>query len=180
MAADRILGAILAGGNSSRFGSDKALAKHDGTALFDLVRAGLTPQVDAIVCCGREWPGLTTLTDRPEPGLGPLAGLCAALCYAHTNGFERVLSVPVDVLPVPGKLIEVLGGAGPTVLASQFLVGLWPTSLALQLEEHLRAGKRAVRSWIEVSGARYIDDSRLGLVNINRTADFERLPGLDR
>jgi molybdopterin-guanine dinucleotide biosynthesis protein A len=180
MASSRVLGAILAGGNSARFGSDKALAQLDGTALFDLVRAGLAPQVDAVVCCGRDWPGLAALTDRPEPGLGPLAGLCAALHHAETKGFERVLAVPVDVLPVPESLIEVLGRTGPTVLASQFLVGLWPAALAAQLEEHLRAGKRAVRSWIEVSGARYIDDSRLGLVNINRTADFERLPGPDR
>lgn len=174
MASNAILGAIIAGGTSARFGSDKAVARLGGAMLFDRVRIALGPQVAELVSCGRTWPDLITLADRPEPGLGPLAGLCAALHHAQENGFNQVLSVPVDVLPVPENLVEILGGEGPSVLASQFLVGLWPAQLAAPLETHLRAGRRAVRSWIEVAGARHVDDEGLSLVNINRTADFEQ------
>jgi molybdenum cofactor guanylyltransferase len=180
MAGERILGAILAGGSSARFGSDKAVALLDGQMLFDLVHAGIAPQVDDLFVCGRDWPGITALADRPEPGLGPLSGLCAALFHAQANGFDRVLSVPVDVLPVPKNLVEVLGGAGPSVLESQFLIGLWPAALAPQLEEHLWSGRRAVRSWIEVSGARYVDDADLTLFNINRASDLGQLAEPER
>lgn len=175
MAGQRILGAILAGGNSERFGSDKALAELGGQKLFDHVHVRLAPQVDAVVCCGRDWPGLTVLVDRPEPGLGPLAGLCAALLHAEANGFDTVISVPVDVVPVPPNLADLLGHHAPSVLTNQFLVGLWPAALGASLERHLANGKRAVRSWLDSSNVRYVDDSGLKLVNINHTHDIYRL-----
>ncbi len=176
MSDNRILGAILAGGGSTRFGSDKARAEVEGQPLFDHARNALAPQVDTLICCGRDWPDLLALSDHPEPGLGPLGGLCAALRFAAANGFAEVLTVPVDVLPVPANLAKVLG-EGPAVLAGQFLIGRWPAALAGQLEAHLLGGKRAVRSWLDVIEARLIDDSALGLVNINRAADIARLAG---
>jgi molybdenum cofactor guanylyltransferase len=180
MVSQRILGAIIAGGSSARFGSDKAVAEIDGQMLFDRVFTGLAPQVNGVVSCGRSWPGLAMLADRPEPKSGPLAGLCAALYHAQANGFDLVLSVPVDVLPVPENLVEVLGDSGPSVLAGQFLVGLWPARLAQQLERHLLGGQRAVRSWLEATGAMLVDDSHLGLVNINRAADLRQVARPDR
>ena len=69
---ERLLGAIVAGGRSRRFGSDKARATVEGRTLFDHVVGALSPQVADIVLCGRDWPGFDSLDDRPEPGLGPL------------------------------------------------------------------------------------------------------------
>ena len=175
MSDTRILGAILAGGASTRFGSDKAQAAFGGAPLFEHVRSALTPQVSALVCCGRDWPGMPALPDRPEPALGPLGGLCAALHHAEAHGFAQVLTVPVDVLPVPENLVQILGSEGPAVLAGQFLIGLWPSALAAQLEDHLHSGKRAVRSWLDISGARFVDDRGLGLVNVNSAHDLAQL-----
>lgn len=69
-----ILGAILAGGKSSRFGCDKALALVHNKPLMQHAIDRLEPQVDAIVCCGHAWPNIEMISDLPTQGLGPLGG----------------------------------------------------------------------------------------------------------
>jgi hypothetical protein len=71
----RTLGAILAGGRSRRFGSDKALARLGGERLIDRAAAALRPQVDRLIVCGRVMPAMVCVADRPSPDLGPLGGL---------------------------------------------------------------------------------------------------------
>jgi molybdopterin-guanine dinucleotide biosynthesis protein A len=171
--ADSILGAILAGGQSRRFGSDKALAMIDGIKLIDHVVAALTPQVDALVVCGRSWPGLRTIPDRPDPGLGPLAGLNAALHYALAHGHQGVLTAPVDIVPLPLDLRARLAGGPPRTLLRQHAVGYWPAALAPQLDRYLGSGERSIRGWIASSGAEAVDDSALDLRNINFVEDLK-------
>ena len=78
----KILGAILAGGQSRRFGSDKAVATWHGKALLDHVADALRPSCAQLIVVGRTWPGLETIADYPAPGLGPLGGLAGALAGA--------------------------------------------------------------------------------------------------
>ncbi|MBK7285216.1 MAG: hypothetical protein IPI83_13530 [Sphingomonadales bacterium] len=49
---------------------------------------------------GRNWQDHVVLDDRPHIDMGPLAGLCAALHFGATNGFDYVHSAACDVLPV--------------------------------------------------------------------------------
>ncbi len=170
----RLLGAIIAGGASRRFGSDKAMARIAGRSLLNHVRAALVPQVDDLVVCGRDVAGLRCISDRPQPGLGPLGGIAAALADARTRGFDAVLTVPIDVFPLPGDLVARFGGAGPAVFEAQYLIGLWPAALAKQLDAHLADGQRSLRSWMDATGARRIDDSELGLFNINHREELDR------
>lgn len=166
-----VLGAIIAGGKSVRFGSDKAAAIINGVAMIEQVHAALREQVDAVIVCGRTWADWPMVADLPVPGLGPLGGLNAALAYARSNGFEHVVSVPVDTLPLPTGLVGLLSPA-PAAFSAQPLIGMWPASLGGQLSRHLQAGQRSVRSWIEASGCRPIDDGIWGLRNINRPDDL--------
>ncbi|MCA1197276.1 molybdenum cofactor guanylyltransferase [Sphingomonas sp. R647] len=170
---DSILGAILAGGKSRRFGSDKALATIDGIKLIDHVVAALTPQVDALIVCGRSWRDLRSLPDRPDPGLGPLAGLNAALHYALVHGHDGVLSAPVDIFPLPLDLRARLAGGSPRTLLRQHAIGYWPTALAPLLDRYLASGERSIRGWITSSGAEAEDDSALDLHNINSVSDLK-------
>jgi molybdopterin-guanine dinucleotide biosynthesis protein A len=168
---EKILGAVLAGGQSRRFGSDKALADIDGQPMLDCVVAALTPQVEMVVICGREWPGLVSLADRPSGGAGPLAGLNAALHHAAGVGYAGVLAVPMDVLPLPADLRERLAGQGAAVFTRQHAIGYWPMHLAELLDSYLADGHRRIDGWINLVGARRVEEP-FPMRNINRPEDL--------
>jgi molybdopterin-guanine dinucleotide biosynthesis protein A len=170
-----ILGAILAGGRSRRFGSDKALARMpDGRMLIDHAIAGLSPHVDALVVCGRAGG----LDDRPAPDMGPLGGLNAALHHAATRGFAGVLTSGCDMPFYPRDLPAALSGDSAAILSGQQLLGWWPVTLATALDAHLAEDNdRSIRGWLERIGARAVDIPGLVLPNINRPEDLARLSG---
>lgn len=172
-----VLGAVLAGGRSSRFGSDKARALLDGRALLDHVVAALEPQVDAVLICGRPHPVLPWVPDRPGPDLGPLGGLCAALSYARDGGFAGVVSVGCDLPRLPDDLVGRLVGDGAAIVEGCPIVGYWPSPLADDLLAHLgRGGTHAVRAWARTTGAREIRPA-VPLLNVNTPADLLRAAG---
>ncbi len=169
MAQGRRLGAILAGGASRRFGSDKALAQHRGRPLIAHVADALLAQCDALVICGRDWGGWPALADSPAPGLGPMGGLCAALRHAQALGFAELLCAPCDLLGI-GEAAERLR-PGPAVADGQWLLGLWPADLADALGNLLgQEGAVSARRWIAVSGAALCTVP--GLSNINSPTDL--------
>lgn len=174
----RILGTVLAGGQSRRFGSDKAVALFNGVALIERVIAALRPQVDALVSCGRRIDSCDCLADRPIPDLGPLGGLNAALHHAQANGFDRVVSVPCDAPFLPADLVARLSEP-PSYASTMPVIGLWPSVLSETLDRHLATSDdRSMRRWAAITGARAID---LGaLVNVNTLADLDQLASATR
>jgi len=164
----RILGAVLAGGESRRFGSDKAEALLDGKRLIDHAAASIAPFCETVVIVGREGG----VPDRPGPGLGPLGGLCGALLYGAENGFDAVLTTACDVPDLPEALLSTLVAAALAVVADLPVVGVWPTTLAERLAAYLENGApRAMRIWREAAGATLVpwpDPIR----NINRPEDL--------
>lgn len=169
----RILGAILAGGRSSRFGSDKALARMaDGRTLIDHAMAGLAPHVATVVICGREGG----LPDRPAPDMGPLGGLNAALHHALDHGFAGVLTTGCDMPFYPAALPAALIGEGAAILKGQQLLGWWPATLSPQLDAHLAAdNNRSIHGWLARIGARIVAMPGLVLPNVNRPEDLANL-----
>lgn len=168
------LGAVLAGGGSTRFGSDKAEALLAGTPLIDHVIAALERQCDAVVVCGRERVGTTGIADRPRPGEGPLGGLNAALHHARAGGYDEVLSAACDNAGLPDDLAARLSPP-PSYIEDQPVIGLWPAAMADALDAWLESqDNRAMKGWIEASGARAV---RLPLkaANINRPEDLAEL-----
>ena len=175
----RVLGAILAGGQASRFGSNKALALYRGRPLIAHVAQALGGQVDTVAICGGEpvLPGACHLTDRPLAGLGPLGGLAAALFYASNNGFDSVASVGCDTPLLPGNLINLLGATGfASYLENMPLIGWWPTGLTDALDAFLtRDSRRSMRGWAEAAGARPVNFVGQ-IANINTPDDLGALP----
>ncbi len=169
-----ILGCVLAGGQSSRFGSDKAEAKLDGQSLLALAVARLSGWCDQVVVAGRETALAPTLPDWPRPGMGPLAGLAAALHLASDEGFGAVLSIGVDAPALPDGLPELLSPA-PAYLAAQPVIGLWPVSTSAQLDEILKSARRhSMRAFAERIGARTVELT-VPPPNINTPADLAAL-----
>ncbi len=166
-----LLGAILAGGQARRFGSDKAQALYGGARLIDRVAAAMVAQSGALVVCGREEPGFRCIPDWPEPGLGPLGGLAAALRHADENGFAGVLSAGVDAPDLPHDLARALAGEGAAIVESQPVVGLWPASAAPMLEAFLDSGGRSLYRFADHIAARRVDLAH-PLMNVNRPEDL--------
>ncbi|MFP4311547.1 MAG: molybdenum cofactor guanylyltransferase [Nitriliruptoraceae bacterium] len=100
--ADRatVGGAVLAGGRSRRMGQDKAGIEVGGVPLLARTRSALAAALDPgapVVVVGSPTgprPG-PWIADR-RPGLGPLAGLEAALVWAGERGLSGVLVAGVD------------------------------------------------------------------------------------
>ena len=103
----KTLGAVLAGGQSRRFGSDKAVAMLDGQTLLDHALAALRPHCDAVVVVGRG-----KIADWPRADMGPLGGIAAALIHAVDQGFNQVLTVSVDCVRLPPDVRERLLALG--------------------------------------------------------------------
>lgn len=169
----RILGAVLAGGRATRFGSDKALARMaDGRTLIDHAMTGLAPHVAAVVICGRGGG----LPDRPAPDMGPLGGLNAALHHALDHGFAGVLTTGCDMPLYPATLPAALIGEGAAILKGQQLLGWWPATLASELDDHLsEENNRSIHGWIDRVHARVVEIPGMVLPNINRPEDLASL-----
>lgn len=169
-----VLGAVLAGGRSRRFGSDKAVALLDGARLIDRVLGALRDQVDAVIVCGREMPGAACVADRPGPDLGPLGGINAALRYGLDHGFAEVVSVPCDAPFLPRDLVVRLAGSVPRYAAMLPVIGRWPVALADTLDTHLaKSHDRSMRHWVQAIGAAPV--ALESLANVNTVADLHRL-----
>ncbi|OBV10643.1 molybdenum cofactor guanylyltransferase [Erythrobacter dokdonensis] len=167
----RLLGAILAGGQARRFGSDKAQALFEGTRLIDRVAAALLAQTDRLVVCGREEPGFACIPDWPEAGLGPLGGLAAALRHAGEQGSTHVLSAGVDAPDLPHSLAAALAGEGAAIVESQPVVGLWPAEAAPLLADFIAGGGRSLYRFADHIGARRVMLAAR-LMNVNRPEDL--------
>ncbi len=169
----KLLGAVLAGGQSRRFGSDKAQALLGGTTLLDHAVAALRAQCHRIVIVRRESGPDPAIPDRPRPGLGPLGGIAGALAYAAREGFDAALTVPVDCFRLPANLRDLLAPP-PAFFAAQPVIGLWPVQ-ALPLLDALLSEEddRSVRGFARRIGARAVE-SDIDLPNINRPSDLDR------
>lgn len=167
----KIAGAILTGGQSSRFGSDKAVALYDGLPLIAHVHAALMPQCQTVIVAGRAYGGLVAVDDMPRGDMGPLGGLCAALNWARDNGFEAVLSAPCDCPELPRDLFELLSYPD-AFIESQPVIGLWNVEAADHLLRWLeRTQRKSMLAWIEETSARAVK-LPAPLMNVNYPSDL--------
>jgi molybdopterin-guanine dinucleotide biosynthesis protein A len=167
MTAARTLGVVLAGGQSRRFGSDKALAQIAGRSLIARAQASLERQCDAVVIAGRE-PGVA---DRPRAGMGPLGGLNGALHHAARHGFDAVLAIPVDGFDLPADVLAELS-PGPAYAIDAPVIGLWPVALRGELDAFLAEDTvHSLRAFALRTGARGVRLSR-NPFNINTPGDL--------
>ena len=102
-------GFVLAGGNSSRMGQDKALIPLAGVALVEhaltiLRSAGLGPRIAGAKTDLSFYA--PTIADEPsQSGRGPLSGICSALA---SSSAQYTVFLPVDLPLLPASLIGYL------------------------------------------------------------------------
>jgi molybdopterin-guanine dinucleotide biosynthesis protein A len=167
-----ILGCVLAGGQSTRFGSDKALAELNGQTLLTRAVDALSGWCEQVVVAGRETAPAPTLPDWPHPQMGPLAGIAAALHLALDEGYQAVLTCGVDSAGLPEDLLERLN-PGPSYVSGQPVIGLWPASASARLDALLEStGRHSMLAFAELLHARAVE-LPVSPTNINTLNDLK-------
>jgi molybdopterin-guanine dinucleotide biosynthesis protein A len=163
-------GIVLAGGRSTRFGSDKLAAPlGDGTVLGATIEA-VSALVDGVIVAGSALPGSfeagkvpTAFIPDPDPFPGPLAALANVLATAGTPDPEGLAIVVGGDMPriVPAVLIAmvealegdatagavVLGAAeGATTSSSSEPPRRQVLPLAIRIQPASRAAREAVEA----------------------------------
>lgn len=163
-----ILGIVLAGGRSSRFGSDKARAMFAGRPLADHARDLLLPHADRVVIADHG----ADISDRPRDGLGPLGGIAGALDHAAAYGFASVMTIACDMPRLPDGLIDRIASTPDSYCLDAPVLGHWRIAhrgaLIADLEHR---ADRSVRHWAGRIGAVAIP-SPTPIANINTPQDL--------
>jgi molybdopterin-guanine dinucleotide biosynthesis protein A len=143
--ASRLTGVLLVGGQSTRFGSPKALARFRGETLAARGQRLLAEVCDEVLVVGKagELPDLPfAVLDDSASSRAPVHGVLAGLRHAHN---DTVVVLPVDVpLVTPGAL-RALGEAVAVPSEGIPLPGAYPRSLLPVLEARIAAGELSLR-----------------------------------
>jgi molybdenum cofactor guanylyltransferase len=183
----RIAGLVLAGGQSSRFGSNKALALINGETLAARMLRLLSVHCGQVALSATEQllgPDTPTLADPSGAPAGPLAGVLAGLRWAKSIGAEWLVTAPCDAPLLPedflARLVEAAESAGAraAVIASSDgvhpLSAAWRVALLPALETALAKGHPPVHAFLEDLGAVKLQVADEHLLNINTPSDLER------
>lgn len=156
----RLGGLLLAGGGSTRFGSDKALVEVGGTTLLDRAAGCLREvcQGPVVVAsgdgAGRPGIGDRQVADRVPDG-GPLSAIAAGLADLAAD-VDRVAVLAVDHLAPSPDLFRLLAGQPGSPACALVEVGrrwqplhaVWATRVAAEVAAAVDAGQRGVLDWL--------------------------------
>jgi len=197
-----VVGAILAGGASRRFGSPKALARVDGARIIDRVSTALREAVDEMVLIANDAAlfadqGLPTRGDR-VPGLGPLAGIDAALRWAAERGASGALCVSCDLPFASAALLREIAARGDSTHAvvpessrghgMEPLCAWYPAAALPAVELALASSDRSLRALlasidterVPLEVVRRFGDPEVLFFNVNTREELERAQQLAR
>ena len=181
-------GAILAGGQSTRFGGrDKSALLLDGRAILDHQIAALTPAVDEVLIVG----GPRATIHDIVPGCGPLGGLHAALTAAQ-GGAVLIVACDMPYLSTPFLAYLLSFATEADIVVPQSERGYHPlcavyTRACLEPVAARLADRRlSMRDLVDGLRARVVTVEEIGrfgdpfriLANVNTPADFAGLETL--
>ena len=184
---------ILAGGQSSRMGTDKAFLRLGNLTLLEHAIATAKEVCDTVVLVGDRQklrPYGWVVQDK-FPGQGPLAGIHAALSSESARFANLVLSV--DTPAVSGTLLKFLfsksqaGTAQITVPRAgehlQTLCAVYRRDFATLAEASLREGQNKIEPLFSQVSLQVIEEDELKALgfapdifdNVNTPEDWERM-----
>ena len=156
-----ITGYLLAGGQSSRMGTNKALLSFHGELLVERALRKLRRLCSTVAIAGGvpELSPYALVIPDEFPGQGPLGGIVSALEHSTT---ERNLFLAVDMPLLPVAALEaLLSASGDPALVTlaqsagrvQPLCGVYSRRALPVLRAELLKGNRRVRAAVEATGA---------------------------
>jgi len=191
----KVVGVILTGGLSRRFGSPKAFAMFEGQMFYEIAAQRLAPFVEKIVISTslqllprwKEIKGISSIkvvTDVEKfAGEGPLSGIYSTMAAAEADYY---LVLPCD-MPFIGTeiLIELVNnGTSEDVISFQSqdrkhpLVGLYSRSNFEQLSIFLEQGNRRVMDYLDIVKTSWITiepEDEWMFQNINQPGNLQEV-----
>jgi molybdopterin-guanine dinucleotide biosynthesis protein A len=179
---ERLIVAVLAGGEGRRMGGVKALRPFRGTTLLGHAVRLARRWSDEVVVVVRD-PAQAAGTDVPllrdRAGVeGPLAGLAAALEQAAAQGADLLMTLPCDMPALPEELLPRLVAGIRQAKAAMAeadgalepACGLWRTAAAEALPPYLETGGRSLQGFARAAGLAVVafgGHEAAGFVNVN-------------
>ena len=188
----KILGVILAGGKSSRFGSNKSLSNLKNFKLIEHVIQKLNKKFDEILIVSNdsklifENKKINIIKDCIEGYLGPLVGILSAIKYANNSKkYQWIMTFPCDT-PffdeiIIDQMIEKTTNSKEKIIfikdkkQRHNIFGTWSTSLEKILEDDLANSYRKVDLWADKIGCSFIKKDLKNeneFLNINTKEDL--------
>ena len=195
MIENNILGIILAGGKSSRFGQDKSIAKLGNKTLLDHTINKIENEFNEILVISNNKEfnfknnQIHVVEDCIEGQLGPLVGILTAMKWVKKNkkNYKWIASFPCDTPFFDIKLISELKiKVKETSKKLIFLnsnkkrhniFGLWSMDLIEILEKDIKNSFRKVELWADKIGYENIninEEKFDKFLNINTKKDLEK------
>ena len=194
MIENNILGVVLAGGKSQRFGSDKASIRLGDKSLIEHTISKIENNFKEILIISNNEKNLTKkeniffTKDLIDGFLGPLVGVLSAMDWIEKNkkNYEWILTFPFDTPFFDQNIIEKLKRCTTNTSKKLFFLksgnkrhnifGLWSMKLKDVLLEDINNGFRKVEEWANKVGAEIIEinsDNDYNFLNINTKEDLE-------
>ena len=195
MIENNILGIILAGGKSSRFGEDKSTAKLGNKTLLDHTVNKIENEFNEILVISNNKEfnfknnKIHVVEDCMDGQLGPLVGILTAMKWVIKNkkNYKWIASFPCDTPFFDIKLISELKiKVKETSKKLIFLnsnkkrhniFGLWSLDLIEILEKDIKNSFRKVELWADKVGYENIninEEKFDRFLNINTKKDLEK------
>ena len=164
---------ILAGGQSSRMGQDKALLSINGQSLLTHMQQLAIDSGAAEVLVSRNQPGFINDTEHQA---GPLAGILAALKHCTTS---QLLILPVDTPLLSAASLQQLvleANGDAAYFVNSPLPCVLPLSPALSelISKQLQSGQRSVQALLTSLNAVTLSAPVTELLNTNTPDDWQQ------
>jgi molybdopterin-guanine dinucleotide biosynthesis protein A len=190
-----VVGVVIAGGRSVRFGGEKAVAELAGKPLLMWAAARLARSCVAVAINARPGTeaealalaeGLTVLHDVPGDAAGPLSGVKVGLQWAQRLGARAVAVSPCDVPLLPQNVFERLiqqAGEGAAMAetseGNQPQCAVWPVSALPKLTDALANGAHPPtwRMLESIGAVRVRFSSPEAFTNVNTRPDLAAIAG---
>ena len=188
-----ILGVVLAGGKSQRFGEDKCQVKLGDRLLIDYILSEIIDEFKEVLLISNnkikfKQSNKISLIKDLKKGLGPLGGIVTAMKWIKKNNknYKWISTFPSDTPFFTKEELHLFYKNIDIQKSKLFFIknkktrhnifGLWSIDLMDKLELDLEKGERKVEIWADSVGVKMINidfKKKDPFFNINTKKDLE-------
>ncbi|MDC0951221.1 molybdenum cofactor guanylyltransferase [Candidatus Pelagibacter sp.] len=191
---NNVLGVVLAGGKSQRFGEDKSQVKLGDKILIDYILSEIIDEFNEVLIVSNNSINFKkskkiSLIQDFKKDLGPLAGVLTAMKWVKDNNkdYQWISTFPVDTPFFKNQILKDFLQNINQEKDKLFFIksnntrhnifGIWSIDLIDKLEEDLIRGERKVEFWANSVGVKNIEmefDNKDPFFNINTKEDLKK------